>query len=704
MNQWFRSLLIAIPLSIVCLALNTLTFPCIARDFSEPAFQPVVLGAVLTDKTIWESYKRRFVADDGRVIDTGNGGVSHSEGQGYGMLIAVAAADRLSFDKIWKWTRINLITRGDHLAAWKWDTKSNKVADTNNATDGDLLIAWALAEAAELWNDRSHLEEARAIAHDIFDEAVQARTPHGPLLMPAARGFSANDRREGPIVNLSYWVFPAFARLAQLTPELDWRGVARSGLALIEKARFGDAFLPTDWISLANRVAVPASGFPKVAGYNAIRIPLYLVWSGAVDARRLRPFAEAWGSSNAGVPLIDLDANVADEWLREPGYRALAALTHCIVSNVPYPDAFYRFTANQNYYPATLHILSMLAAANTSGSCLDHAVMRRLVDLAWRPKADAPAESLLPSSPPILTSLKAASLARPASSMDKARFRTSDPQTDAADREPKNYSTTLAIGALFVVLGFFLFLRRRFASDASGDAHEQFLDEAVSAIRKGVSDGSFSLAPRVLPNNPFTELEYFPLLEQRIEIAAEACVRLSRTVGLIYLEVPGYMQMETQHGRSRAREAMSSLVSELQRSLRATDHVELLDGNRILVCACLLASLDDLQHIARRLRSVIQRLGLADERGVMPSAGLSIYPLNGYSGTELMQAAQEDFRRAAEAAEGFASSACSQLFLAAPTARPEKAGPRKRTSSKTASAAGSRVKKAASQTLPKIRR
>jgi len=148
--------------------------------------------------------------------------------------------------------------------------------------------------------------------------------------------------------------------------------------------------------------AVPASGFPKVAGYNAIRIPLYLVWSGAVDARRLRPFAEAWGSSNAGVPLIDLDANVADEWLREPGYRALAALTHCIVSNVPYPDAFYRFTANQNYYPATLHILSMLAAANTSGSCLDHAVMRRLVDLAWRPKADAPAESLLPSSPPIL--------------------------------------------------------------------------------------------------------------------------------------------------------------------------------------------------------------------------------------------------------------------------------------------------------------
>jgi len=95
-------------------------------DFSEPAFQPVVIGAVLTDKTIWESYKRRFVADDGRVMTRVTAALVISEGQGYGMLIAVAAADRLSFDKIWKWTRINLITRGDHLAAWKWDRKATR--------------------------------------------------------------------------------------------------------------------------------------------------------------------------------------------------------------------------------------------------------------------------------------------------------------------------------------------------------------------------------------------------------------------------------------------------------------------------------------------------------------------------------------------------------------------------------------------------
>ncbi|MGM1325019.1 glycosyl hydrolase family 8, partial [Klebsiella michiganensis] len=32
--------------------------------------------------TAWESYKSRFMMPDGRIIDTGNGNVSHTEGQG----------------------------------------------------------------------------------------------------------------------------------------------------------------------------------------------------------------------------------------------------------------------------------------------------------------------------------------------------------------------------------------------------------------------------------------------------------------------------------------------------------------------------------------------------------------------------------------------------------------------------------------------
>ncbi len=77
------------------------------------------------------------------MIDRTNGGVSHSESQGYGMLLAVAANDRAAFEAIWAWTQAHLYVRGDNLASWKWDPAATPhVADPNNATDGDLLIAW----------------------------------------------------------------------------------------------------------------------------------------------------------------------------------------------------------------------------------------------------------------------------------------------------------------------------------------------------------------------------------------------------------------------------------------------------------------------------------------------------------------------------------------------------------------------------------
>ncbi|ALN74812.1 hypothetical protein M673_18990 (plasmid) [Aureimonas sp. AU20] len=48
----------------------------------------------------WELYRSRFVSAEGRVVDNDNGSISHSEGQGYGMPLTVAARDRANFDKL----------------------------------------------------------------------------------------------------------------------------------------------------------------------------------------------------------------------------------------------------------------------------------------------------------------------------------------------------------------------------------------------------------------------------------------------------------------------------------------------------------------------------------------------------------------------------------------------------------------------------
>ncbi len=48
----------------------------------------------------WNLYRQKFVTAEGRVVDDANGGISHSESQGYGLLLACLAGDRATFASI----------------------------------------------------------------------------------------------------------------------------------------------------------------------------------------------------------------------------------------------------------------------------------------------------------------------------------------------------------------------------------------------------------------------------------------------------------------------------------------------------------------------------------------------------------------------------------------------------------------------------
>jgi endoglucanase len=314
--------------------------------------------------TSWRIYADRFITADGRVVDNANGNVSHSEGQGYAMLLAERLDDRDTFAKIWSWTKQHLFIRGDALAAWRWDPNSKpNVTDYNNATDADLVIAWALSNAATRWNIAEYADTARRIADALATEVI-APSRFGSILLPAAKGFGPVDQSDGPVINLSYWIFPALEHLRAMSSKADWDAISRTGQNLIRSSRFGPRRIPTNWIGLAGNEPAPARSFPAVFGYDAIRIPLYLAW-GSLSARQLlRSFPPLQ------LAVVDVNTGQAREILSDPDYQAVAALAECVKSNTH--SSLSKLDYNGRfYYPASLHLLSLLAARDVNSGCLE---------------------------------------------------------------------------------------------------------------------------------------------------------------------------------------------------------------------------------------------------------------------------------------------------------------------------------------------
>ncbi|HLQ88542.1 MAG TPA: glycosyl hydrolase family 8 [Xanthobacteraceae bacterium] len=342
-----------------------------AAESSRAAPATPKLAGVLVQNPIWKSYRSRFVTESGRVVDTANAQISHSEGQGYGMLLAVAAMDRDAFERIWGWTRANLMVRDDQLVAWAWDPATRPgVADLNNATDGDILIAWALVEAAEAWKDRAYAVAARRIAVEVGRKLIILQSDEGMLLLPGASGYSAEDRSDGPVVNLSYYIFPAFQRLHLAAPEFNWAKLSQDGLKLINRARFGKVALPVEWTALRGGQPAAAAGFPAVFGYNAIRIPLYMIWAGIVGENVIGTLVGASGvDGSRPLSVVDVASGRPVEALSSPGYSAISALHDCAVNGKRWPAALNDIAPSEHYYPATLQLLALSASISRWNSC-----------------------------------------------------------------------------------------------------------------------------------------------------------------------------------------------------------------------------------------------------------------------------------------------------------------------------------------------
>jgi endoglucanase len=336
------------------------------RPFTLPPAPPPAARADQEGAAEWLMFRQRFILPLGRAVDTANGGISHSEGQGYAMLLAVWADDRETFERLWAWTETRLARPHDSLFAWSW-TPNHSVAvqDFNSATDGDIAIAWALQRAAERWDQPAWLGRAVRIARDLLRLSVRVVAGQ-TVLLPGPEGF---ERPDHVILNPSYYNLAALRSLARLAPDPAWVALDRSAHRLLAAARFGRWGLPADWVALSrvDGALVPAAGWPARFSWDAIRVPLNLCWIGDANAPALRAAAAFWQQRHAGFApgrhpaWVDLRTGATAPYPAHAGLVAVVALTLAAQDGAA-GDAILPAQAEAtDYYGGALVLLARMA-------------------------------------------------------------------------------------------------------------------------------------------------------------------------------------------------------------------------------------------------------------------------------------------------------------------------------------------------------
>ncbi|WP_405372326.1 MULTISPECIES: glycosyl hydrolase family 8 [unclassified Microbacterium] len=226
---------------------------------------PTDPSAPAKDDTSAETFLDEYL-EEGRVVRTDQGGDTVSEGQAYGLLLAVVADDEARFDEIWQWTTAN-IQRDDSLLAWRWD--DGAIVDDEPASDADLDAARALVLAGEAF-DRPDLRADGVELGDALLDEMTATTALGRILLPGPWATTSPHA-----YNPSYASPVAYAVMSDASGDPRWAELAEGSRAAT-KALWDANALPTNWATIADDGSVAIAGAADGTGepsfgYDAAR-------------------------------------------------------------------------------------------------------------------------------------------------------------------------------------------------------------------------------------------------------------------------------------------------------------------------------------------------------------------------------------------------------------------------------------------------
>lgn len=310
--------------------------------------------------------------EDGRVIRRDQGGDTVSEGQAYGMLIAVAAGREDDFDAIWSWT-VQHLQRPDGLLSWRW--AEGGVVDDEPASDAELDAARALVLAGERFDRSDLVEDGVHLGTAMLDE-MTVTTDVGRILLP---GLWSAPTAPPYVYNPSYASPAAFEVLADASGDPRWVELREGSLAVTETLLDGTA-LPPDWAQLQpDGEVVPAGGASGsdevVYGFEATRIALrYAESCDAAEVAAAARMLEPLRFHDELPAVLDLGGGDIGDDAHPLGYLARAAAAVAAGDDAGAEDDIARAAdlAEQrpSYYGAAwLAIADAMLRDETFGGC-----------------------------------------------------------------------------------------------------------------------------------------------------------------------------------------------------------------------------------------------------------------------------------------------------------------------------------------------
>ena len=301
----------------------------------------------------WDSYRRRFIQRDGRVIDYEASDRSTSEGQAYAMLRAVLIDDSATFALTLNWGENNLRRLNkdgkpvDSLWAWKWGRTSDGSwgsIDENFASDADIDAITALIFASRRWNRPDYLKIAKIKLQDLWKYSTIVGAEGKRYLLPGPKAAFVKNSSNF-YLNPSYFAPYAFRLFAQVDPERDWLSLVDTSYEVLKDSRqISTVNLPSDWVVLDAKTGKyqpvpPDSPLSSAYSFDAFRvwwrIALDASWFNSSQARSYletstQHLIKLWQEQSSIPARIDLEGKALVDYEATSQYAMLYAASKLI--------------------------------------------------------------------------------------------------------------------------------------------------------------------------------------------------------------------------------------------------------------------------------------------------------------------------------------------------------------------------------------